>query len=205
MVTTVATFRGSGTYRANHQIETTKTPLKPALDTPKCAVNTTTMWPFLTAITSQFQQTKKKASLIMTRYEWKTIAQWPRPNVVSGKKKIVSFIIRWKSFVPTNGDAKKRERLENPGGGSTRFMDEEHALRDVLGTYKNSSENREEGQCSSRGINKWKGRNKPNKLQKKKEKEKKKKRKELCRIWCVETGGQGARRRRKGPNPLPDN
>lgn len=33
-------------------------------------------------------------------------------------------------------------------------MDEEHALRDVLGTYKNSSENREEGQCSSRGINK---------------------------------------------------
>lgn len=136
------------------------------------------MWQFLTAITSQFQQTKKKASLIMTRYEWKTIAQWPRPNVVSGKK-IVSFIIRWKSFVPTTNKRrrKKRERLKYPGGGSTRFMDEEHALRDVLGTYKNSSENREEGQCSSRGINKWKGRNKPNKLQKKKEKRKRKKEK----------------------------
>ncbi len=57
------------------------------------------------------------------------------------KKKFRLSFVENRSYQQTA--TQKKEKY--PGGDSMRFMDEEHALRDVLGTYKNSSETEKKG------------------------------------------------------------
>jgi hypothetical protein len=89
----VATFRGSGTYGTKYQIKRRKGPLSKRLTHPQY-YSKVTIPQSSRKSNSQDKRKKntKQASHIMIRCERKTMAQWPRPNVVSGKK--IPFIIR---------------------------------------------------------------------------------------------------------------